>query len=253
MYEYELDKKRFGAFVAELRKEKGYTQKELAEKLFLSDKAVSKWETGVSIPDTPLLIPLAEVLGVNVTELLMCKRMETENLLEAGQVEDIVKTAISYGEEKNIRAYQEKSRWPLIYMLSFISACFGVMVAVRNKLVLPELYTAVCLGAAFGAYFCFFVKLKLPKYYDEHKISIYYDAGFRMNMAGIVFRNSNWPHLICLSRIWSCSVLAVYPWFSICMTLFFGESSRIIGLVIFLFLCLGGWVVPMYVVGKKLE
>lgn len=45
---FEIDKKKFGFFVAELRKEKNFTQKELAEKLFLSDKAVSKWETGVS-------------------------------------------------------------------------------------------------------------------------------------------------------------------------------------------------------------
>ena len=45
---YEIDKSKFGAFVAQLRKEKGYTQKELAAKLFISDKAVSKWETGVS-------------------------------------------------------------------------------------------------------------------------------------------------------------------------------------------------------------
>ena len=45
---YELDKNKFGAFVARLRKEKGFTQKELAEQLLISDKAVSKWETGVS-------------------------------------------------------------------------------------------------------------------------------------------------------------------------------------------------------------
>ena len=45
---YSIDKKQFGAFVARLRKEKGYTQKELAARLFVSDKAVSKWETGVS-------------------------------------------------------------------------------------------------------------------------------------------------------------------------------------------------------------
>lgn len=48
---FEIDKKAFGSFIAELRKEKGMTQKELAEKLFVSDKAVSKWETGGSIPD----------------------------------------------------------------------------------------------------------------------------------------------------------------------------------------------------------
>ena len=46
---YELDKEKFGQFVAELRKEKGYTQKELAERLYLSDKAISKWETGGSL------------------------------------------------------------------------------------------------------------------------------------------------------------------------------------------------------------
>ena len=45
---FDIDKERLGAFIAELRKEKGYTQKELADKLFLSNKAVSKWETGVS-------------------------------------------------------------------------------------------------------------------------------------------------------------------------------------------------------------
>ena len=44
---FEIDKERFGAFLLELRKEKGYTQKQLAEKLFVSDKAVSKWERGV--------------------------------------------------------------------------------------------------------------------------------------------------------------------------------------------------------------
>ena len=45
---FNIDKKKFGAFVAVLRKEKGITQKELSEKLCISDKAVSKWETGVS-------------------------------------------------------------------------------------------------------------------------------------------------------------------------------------------------------------
>ena len=72
---YELNRQQFGAFVARLRKEKGYTQKELAQQLHLSDKAVSKWETGVSIPDTALLVPLSELLGVTVTELLLCRRL----------------------------------------------------------------------------------------------------------------------------------------------------------------------------------
>ena len=60
---YEMDKAKFGAFVAQLRKEQGVTQKDLAQKLYISDKAVSKWETGVNTPDVALLIPLAELLG----------------------------------------------------------------------------------------------------------------------------------------------------------------------------------------------
>lgn len=48
---FEINKENFGAFVATLRKEKGLTQKELSERLFISDKAVSKWETGRCIPD----------------------------------------------------------------------------------------------------------------------------------------------------------------------------------------------------------
>ena len=70
-----IDKQKFGTFIAMLRKEKGITQKELAEQLFISDKAVSKWETAASVPNIDLLIPLANLLGVTVTELLMCQQL----------------------------------------------------------------------------------------------------------------------------------------------------------------------------------
>ena len=53
---------KIGKFIAELRKEKGMTQKELGEKLYISDKAVSKWERGLSIPDLAILEKLASVL-----------------------------------------------------------------------------------------------------------------------------------------------------------------------------------------------
>lgn len=68
---YELNKQALGNFLSQLRKEKGWTQKDLAEKLYVSDKAVSKWERGLSVPDVSLLMPLSELLGVSVTELLV--------------------------------------------------------------------------------------------------------------------------------------------------------------------------------------
>ena len=54
---YEIDNQKFGAFLCALRKEHGMTQKDLAEKLFVSDKAVSKWERGLSLPDISLGSP----------------------------------------------------------------------------------------------------------------------------------------------------------------------------------------------------
>ena len=65
-----MDANKTGALIAAKRKEKGMTQRELAEKLHISNKAVSRWETGAGFPDVSLLEPLAEALGVTVTELL---------------------------------------------------------------------------------------------------------------------------------------------------------------------------------------
>lgn len=111
---FTINKKKFGAFVASLRKEKGITQKELSEQLCISDKAISKWETGVSLPDTVLLIPLANLLDVSVTELLMCERLPNNDILNPDKVEDIVKTAINYADEAPERAYHVKSNWIII-------------------------------------------------------------------------------------------------------------------------------------------
>ena len=69
-----MNKEKTGALIAELRKEKGLTQEQLGEKLFVTDKAVSKWERGASAPGVDLLEKLAEVLGVTVTELLAGER-----------------------------------------------------------------------------------------------------------------------------------------------------------------------------------
>lgn len=70
---YELDKAAFGHFLAQLRREKGMTQKELAATLYVSDKAVSKWERGLSVPDISLLEPLDAAL-----ELPLRRRMQAK-------------------------------------------------------------------------------------------------------------------------------------------------------------------------------
>ncbi len=189
---FNIDKQEFGTFVAMLRKEKGITQKELTERLFISDKAVSKWETAVSVPNIDLLIPLANVLGVTVTELLMCQRMEQDNVLSTTQVEQVVKAAISYSEEEQIRAYQNKGKWGLICIFSLIIACFEMLFAYMSGCITTGLIVSMSLSAIFGVYFCFFAKEKLPTYYDENRVCVYTDGLFEMNLPGISLNNSNW-------------------------------------------------------------
>lgn len=61
-----------GETIRSLREKKGFTQKQLAEIISVSDKTISKWETGKGLPDISLLTPLAGALGVSVAELLRC-------------------------------------------------------------------------------------------------------------------------------------------------------------------------------------
>ena len=65
-----MDKYVTGAVIRKLREDKKMTQEELAGKLFVSSKAVSKWETGQGFPDVSLIEPLAKALGISVIELL---------------------------------------------------------------------------------------------------------------------------------------------------------------------------------------
>ena len=77
-----MDKQQLGAFIAENRKRQGMTQQRLAEALHVTDKAVSKWERGLSYPDVTLLQPLAEVFHLRVDDLLTCRAAEKEEILE---------------------------------------------------------------------------------------------------------------------------------------------------------------------------
>ena len=89
-----MDAKTTGRFIAELRKQKGYTQKELAEKIMVTDKAISRWETGKGLPDTSLLKPLGDILGVSVGELLSGKIIEEAEMKD--QTDRIILDSLKY-------------------------------------------------------------------------------------------------------------------------------------------------------------
>ncbi len=74
-----MDQLKIGKFIAECRKQKCLTQVQLAEKLSITDKAVSKWERGVAMPDTSIMLELCDILGISVNELLSGEKISMEN------------------------------------------------------------------------------------------------------------------------------------------------------------------------------
>lgn len=94
-----MDAKKFGAFVATARKESGMTQADLANKLQVTDKAISRWERGMGFPDIALLEPLSDALGVTVLELLKSEQLNHQQM-SAGEVSETVVDAINMAKEQ---------------------------------------------------------------------------------------------------------------------------------------------------------
>ena len=73
-----MDLEKIGKFIADCRKKKNLTQMQLAEKLNITDRAISKWECGRAMPDSSIMLELCEVLGISVNELLIGEELEME-------------------------------------------------------------------------------------------------------------------------------------------------------------------------------
>ena len=89
---------KIGQFIASLRKEQNMTQLELARKIGVTDRAISKWENGRGLPDISLIIPLCEALSISVNELLCGERIVTEDITKKSE-ENIIET-LSYSEKR---------------------------------------------------------------------------------------------------------------------------------------------------------
>lgn len=253
----QIDKEKTGRFIAERRKELGLTQKELAEKLFLSDKAVSKWERGLSLPDVGVLQTLSEVLGVTLTELLRGERLTGSGELPAGEVESLVAGAVELSAQTRKARERSRRRWKLAWVIctllclaqiSGLAAAGFTVDTMRDSVLLMALF-----GVIFGGWACFFAKETLPAYYDENKIGTYSQGPFRMNLPGVRFNNSNWPHILNAIRGWFLAGMVLYPsvW-GIAMTVL--PESLLDGAIVTLTLvfCLGFLAAAM-MAGKRYE
>lgn len=199
---YELDKAAFGRFLAQLRREKGMTQKELAATLYVSDKAVSKWERGLSVPDISLLVPLAEQLNVTVAELLQGRRVEEERRFTREETEDLIRKAVTFSAEPPERRQARTKKYLPVYVICCVLGVAGA---------LALLIVDVVFGVVYGAYAMFWMAETLPRYYDENRICNFAQGAFHIHIPGIYYNNRNWKHIVRAFRVWSMASLVLVP------------------------------------------
>ncbi len=94
-----MDQRKIGALLRDLRKEKGITQEELAEKMMVSNRTVSRWETGSNLPDIEILIELSDYYDVDLREILDGER-KGENNMDKDLKDTVIKVADYKDEEK---------------------------------------------------------------------------------------------------------------------------------------------------------
>lgn len=160
-----MDNQKFGSFIAELRKEKNMTQKELADQLHVTDKAVSKWETGKGFPDLKLMEDLAKVLDISLVELIQCSRQDA-GLLSADTVDHVVSQAMDQSQKITTRKYLRLFRWFLFAaaLVSSFSLCLNLYIRhISLKPLSPEVSGII--GGADGPT-SILVSSALPSYFE---------------------------------------------------------------------------------------
>ncbi len=129
-----------GAFISELRKEKQFTQKDLADRLGVTDKAVSKWERGLSYPDVSLLTELAQILGVSTNELLSGEASESSIIGTAPENETAAHTSEKEEREKiNLKGLL----WKKVFTISALTLLSMLVYAGANAAVEGSLGWAI--------------------------------------------------------------------------------------------------------------
>ena len=125
-----MDQIKTGKFIAECRKKKNLTQAQLAEKLNLTNRAISKWETGKTMPDSDIMLNLCDILEVNVNELLCGEKIDIEE--KSGQLNDLI-----FQMAKNEERYHKRLRYSA-YLILAISLIALVCLITLISLLIPR-------------------------------------------------------------------------------------------------------------------
>lgn len=160
-----MDLIKIGKFIADCRKDKKITQEELAEKLYITDRAVSKWERGLSLPDADKMLDLCEILDINVNELLIGEKIDMKD--NEKKTEELLLELARQEELKN------KQLMTNMWILLITDAIFYVSLIILACATLKEgpiLGTIICIASVIAISVAFYsLKLELDAGYYECK------------------------------------------------------------------------------------
>ena len=191
-----MTSKECGNFISELRKEKKLTQKELAEKIIVSDKAVSRWETGKGYPDVTSLVSLSEYFGVSVYELLAGKRLSIENIKETADENLIfVFEQVQKKKKKQIAQITFYTVVLLVVLSPVLSIIFKEFFATINKEVKTENVISAIIPTVIALILlvvgCFIRKGNLSILHSYHYKNVTDLKGYAKEMGnGIIFMST---------------------------------------------------------------
>lgn len=144
-----MDQRKIGAYLRDLRKEKGITQEELAEKMMVSNRTVSRWETGSNLPDIEVLIELSDYYNVDLREIL-----EGEKKGEKTMDKDLKETVIAVADYKD----EEKKKFvKIINALLIVAFILGTInmvidfVEPQNTTPIFDFFYGFCGGVSYAA------------------------------------------------------------------------------------------------------
>lgn len=126
-----MDKEQVGIFIAKQRKACGMTQKELAEKLYVTDKAVSKWERGLSYPDISQLEPLADALNVSVIEIMRGEQLTETTAITMKDAAQMVDDSLTLSDEKLTRL-KARNKTTLLFCIMLIMFLISLTLNIIN-------------------------------------------------------------------------------------------------------------------------
>ncbi len=140
-----MEQKKIGGFIAQQRKEKQLTQKQLGEALGISDKTVSKWETGHGLPDISMIMPLCGILDINVNELLSGEHLTQDTYPE--KAEENIMNLMKDSEEQKRRSVKDiivSIIWVAGFAIFFLSLQLSSAVSIIDNII--HLIDIVSLG-----------------------------------------------------------------------------------------------------------